>query len=183
MNRAELLALYAWAKANPDEHDQSGYARRSPSCGTAYCVAAMACVRAGDRLLWSGSGAQWAHYIEAPLTVGGVNSPRGPAIHTRAAELLGLDEGQADALFDANNDLADLRKWIWAITGIDPEAGPAEPLGAVQIVMPGDELPAGLDLSRPVWFVSPPPDLDAEPVDISGWRDLGYVDETGGDRG
>lgn len=121
MNRPEILALYAWAKANPEEHDQTGYARRSPSCGTAYCVAAMACVRAGDRLLWSGSGAQWAHYIEAPLTVGGVNSPRGPAIHTRAAELLGLDEGQADALFDANNDLADLRKWIWAITGTDPE--------------------------------------------------------------
>lgn len=118
----EILGLYRWAKGNPQEHDQKQYARRSKvpavTCGTAYCLAGKAVERAGEPLHWmttEHSRIEWAAYCDLP------GGKLGDEIGVRAAELLGLTARQALNLFDPENGLADIRKWIWAFTGIDPE--------------------------------------------------------------
>jgi hypothetical protein len=114
-NTAELVAIYQHVKAHPEEWNQQNYGRRE-ECGTAYCVAGWALVRAGADLDWDEPnefGVQW------------LNLADGRSPHHYAAEILGLDRAQADDLFSADNDLDEIRTIITEITGVDPESGGA----------------------------------------------------------
>jgi hypothetical protein len=110
-NVAEMVAIYQHIKAHPETWKQDVYAERI-DCGTAYCVAGWAVTRAGDELVWP-EGAKLAQFV----VVGSGHEK----IKVRAAHLLGLTEDQADDLFDAVNDLYDIREIITDITGVDPE--------------------------------------------------------------
>lgn len=94
---AEIEAIIAYIEAHPQEWDQSVWARKD--CGTAYCVAGHAVIRAGATIVW-GTGTQ-ASFCD-------LNGRQGP-IDVIAQELLGLSDFDAEALFAAENEIADLR--------------------------------------------------------------------------
>jgi hypothetical protein len=77
--------------AHPEEYDQGNFAVRT-ECGTAYCIAGHACVMSGFRFKWHKNMEQ-----SASLACGVGADPK-------ATELLGLTDGEAEYLFDPEND-------------------------------------------------------------------------------
>ncbi len=141
-NHAELDALLAWAEGEhdkevqglPSEWDQGTWAAsrtnlqpsaQSPSCGTACCIAGKAVARQGGVFLleqpFAGATRLRADYAEMP-------NGRRVMIETEAEEILGLTRVQADALFDADNTIASIRRIVQEIKdGVEePEAGPVD---------------------------------------------------------
>lgn len=125
METEELHAIYRQIKEWPHNWDQSRWAvdwehTRSRGfyvpegrCGTAYCFAGHAVVRAGYEIDWQGRGS--TDYAIIPET--GVRA----SIDTLAANVLGLSSREANQLFDPINTLEDLRFVITGITGKDPD--------------------------------------------------------------
>ena len=115
-NTPELLAIYQHIKANPEEWDQRTYASHT-LCGTAFCFAGWAVVRAG------GEAVRWYSYEPGREQADRATMPDGREvlIDDEAIAILGLDEDQAGELFFEENDLGDIRNAIAAITGVDPE--------------------------------------------------------------
>jgi hypothetical protein len=117
-NTAELVAIYQYIKTHPDEWHQFDYGRQT-ACGTAYCVAGWAAVRAGSVPAWLPVDASGARKFQE------VTRPDGGDqwADEYAAEVLGIDlHGQAGDLFDPGNTLADIRRIITEVTGVDPES-------------------------------------------------------------
>lgn len=116
-NTAELVAIYQHIVGNPKEWRQRWYATQT-SCGTAYCVAGHAVVRAGYSPVFDG-----LDYIGNDLVT--FNAEKDGAIYDierLATQLLGLTRFQADDLFRAHNSLNRIRELITEITGVDPES-------------------------------------------------------------
>lgn len=122
-NTAELVAIYRYIVAHPQEWDQAAYAKRT-ACGTAYCVAGHAVVRAGWRLVWTdyGGGSWSTAALDGPRDDEGYP----PMFGDVATALLGLTDDEAYALFDTENTLADIREHIAEITGVDPGGPPSD---------------------------------------------------------
>lgn len=117
-NTAELVAIYQYIKAHPEEWDQGVYAKRT-ACGTAYCIAGHAAVRAGWKPLWPRrEGNATANCLDGPRDDDGWL----PLFDDVARDILGLTAGQASNLFDAGNGIDDIRDLIFEITGMDPES-------------------------------------------------------------
>lgn len=78
---------------------------RSPSCGTAGCIAGWAVVVSGERL-------------GKPNSLGQINETKtGRSIPERAKELLDITEIQADRLFSGGNDIEDIETIAEKILG------------------------------------------------------------------
>lgn len=122
-NTAELVAIYQHIKAHPEEWRQGWWGRRT-QCGTAFCFGGHAAVRAGAKLQWRPSIDADMAAVEA---IDFVTTPDGGTelIDEFAARVLGLDDGDADLLFAAFNDLDDIRQLITEFTGVDPESASA----------------------------------------------------------
>jgi hypothetical protein len=114
-NAAELVAIYQHIKANPETWDQETFARKD-ACGTAYCVAGWAVVRAGYVPDWQSDedGEFWADYVLK-------DEDEVRSIRRRAAKILGLDHQRPIPLFRGDNTLDDIRRIILNLTGVDPE--------------------------------------------------------------
>lgn len=125
INKEELFSIYKQIKTEPQTWNQNVWAidwdlgrERGQSimgnvCGTAYCFAGHAVVRAGYRIVWPN------HSIQSELAEddkGNVHE-----IETLAQNILGLDEDQAEELFGASNELEHIRVAIKEFTGEDPE--------------------------------------------------------------
>ena len=121
-NMEALEELYAWAAAQheldrrglPSEWDQGTWGRAEPGvdCGTACCIAGRQVLLDGGKFLVDiGVGS-----IRVPYAVN-ARMPEGDEVDIRdyAAQRLGLTEERADALFEADNGLGDLRTIIDAI--------------------------------------------------------------------
>lgn len=112
---------------HPEKHDQTMWARSTSdevlnaetpaelgACGTVGCLAGNAVINAGYKLRWENVGwsghPEWiAHHVVDPQKA----DRRGRQISTVARELFGLDEGQAEVLFDQENRVS--RMWAQAI--------------------------------------------------------------------
>lgn len=100
--------VLAHITAQPGSWNQSMWARRT-ECGTAFCFAGHAVAIAypgavfdfGDDVLF-GDEVDDAYHVTLP----GESEPRG--VRDVAMERLGLNEGEANELFDSYNDLEDL---------------------------------------------------------------------------
>ena len=121
-NTAELVAIYQHIKAHPDEWNQRDWAVRN-SCGTAFCFAGHASARAGAKPVWV-PRADEADIADASLCTLPDGTER--AIVSHAREVLGLWDHWHTSLFDGDNTLADLRRIITRITGVDPDPDGAQ---------------------------------------------------------
>lgn len=103
-NVAEMEAIIGYIEAHPEEWDQQLWATKL-DCGTAYCMAGHAVVRAGYSIRWEDSldGRRVGNTCVDPVN-GQVWS-----IETLARSLLGLTPTEALYLFAASNDLDDLK--------------------------------------------------------------------------
>ncbi len=114
-NIAELDALLAWAetendkqeKGLPSEWDQGTWASRVSylSCGSACCIAGKAVARQGGVFKFT-EGVSYAYMAVMPT------SPEPQPIEDTARRILGITQSQADALFNSNNDIDDVRTCI-----------------------------------------------------------------------
>lgn len=117
-NTHEIVEIYRYIVAHPDEWDQHRYGRRT-KCGTAYCFAGHAAVRAGAEPVWDRTrpgGPQEFAYVITP-------AGEGVSAELFAAEVLGLPRQDGWRLFDPVNTLDDLRRIVIELTGVDPESG------------------------------------------------------------
>ncbi len=102
VNHDEIAAIIAHIEAHPEEWDQRHWAIRT-DCGTTFCFAGWACVRAGDQFRWGRS-------FEGPRLSFAMELVSDETIHYRAEKVLGLSDDQAYELFAANNTLDDLKR-------------------------------------------------------------------------
>lgn len=122
-NTAELVAVYQHIKAHPEQWNQQLWGCRN-ECGTAFCFAGHAVVRAGAELAWevdfvTDDGTfERADFLREPIR--GIYTIAGYASH-----VLGLNGPQSNDLFAGDNTLEDLRRIITEITSVDPEPGGA----------------------------------------------------------
>lgn len=109
---AALEELYAWAEGQtelkrqglPSEWDQGVWGRKADTdCGTACCIAGRQVLLDGGAFVVNG-----LPFVITAMMPGG----REVDVQGYATERLGLNEEQADALFNSGNNLADLRKII-----------------------------------------------------------------------
>lgn len=141
-NATRLVGVYQWARDNPHEHNQLTWGQRT-TCGTALCIAGKAVSddATPDQLVWVPDDEDvelgvdpieatwWLKYVEVPYA----NPIDGSALLTisaRAMELFGLTDEQAADLFAGGNRLADIRRLITALLGIDPDERGAAVLAA-----------------------------------------------------
>lgn len=96
--------------AHPEQHDQGIWMNE---CGTVACLAGWTCLLAGDQPVCR---PLWTDYMA--VRVGDTHRLR--KIRGRAKELLGIDDLQADYLFDASNSIDDLIEEIEKIFGKRP---------------------------------------------------------------
>lgn len=121
-NTEELVAIYQHIKANPEEWKQGAWGVRN-DCGTRFCVAGLAAVRAGATPIWEPDLMPDENGLDATWDLAGFTfkgEERG--IVGLAQEVLGLTDARADSLFWGGNDLAEIRRVIERITGVDPES-------------------------------------------------------------
>ncbi len=126
-----LEGLLAWAEAEhakklagqPSEWDQGHWAIQRPdgtpiaaSCATACCIAGKTVAALGGRFLLEETGDTDQIATEAELPSGDVVD-----VEDFARVQLGLDYAQADALFDGDNPIHDVRRIIGALLD-DPDA-------------------------------------------------------------
>lgn len=102
-------------ETHPETWDQANY-----RCDTGMCFAGWACELSGGT--WStGPDGPLSDYLIAEPDDGedmfGRWDMRLVTAHNRARRLLGLDGGQADELFDQDNDLDDLRRMVAELCG------------------------------------------------------------------
>lgn len=103
MNHQEIEDIITYIEDHPDEWHQLTWARkfRNRSCGSAYCLAGHAVVRAGYKINWQRhSSADTCRDKDGTLH----------CIRDVAQEVLGLDEGQASWLFAGFNTIDDLKR-------------------------------------------------------------------------
>src|SRR5882672_2525517 len=124
INTPELHLIYKQIKTHPETWQQGTWAInfdlmrergqegvQEVNCGTACCIAGHAVARAGYEFVWPN------HSAQTELAIDGDGNLR--LIETLAAEILGLDENQADELFSAANELDEIRELIIEFTGED----------------------------------------------------------------
>lgn len=110
-----LRRTLAHIEANPDEWDQTHW-----RCETAMCFAGWACDLAGGQWYEDDPTGMYRDELIAE------DGDTGPYMHSRngvrtihvddrARRVLGIDEPQADRLFDAVNNLHDLRRIVGAL--------------------------------------------------------------------
>lgn len=139
-NIAELDALLAWAEAEhekqqkglPSEWDQGSWAKVAPqvACGSACCIAGKAVARAGGVFLLPVGprpGRTTTDFAEMP-------NGREVYISDEAEDLLGLNSDQADALFEQDNTIEDVRRIIAEI-----KEGETSPLSGIEYREQDDE--------------------------------------------
>lgn len=114
-----LEALYAWAAEQdalrraglPSHWDQGNWIVWGTDCGTACCIAGKVALEDGGQPLdRSGALSEFVILMDGEVT----------EIDAHAERVLGLTRDQASALFEGDNDLADLRVVIDAVgRGVD----------------------------------------------------------------
>lgn len=118
---AEIEAIIGYIEAHPDEWDQNVWAERvwamRETCGTTYCVAGHAVLRAGYQIMWE-PRSPYASSAIAP-------DKRIENIEYAAKSLLRLNPYEAAALFSGSNTLDDLKYITKAIANgeIDEDWG------------------------------------------------------------
>lgn len=102
--RESFVETFTAIELDPQSWNQKAWAIRS-QCGTAYCFAGWTCVLAGREIDWDNE--LWAvrRLGDGALVATTLAEHDEPAIHEAAAELLGLNDDQADDLFGMDNDL------------------------------------------------------------------------------
>lgn len=89
--------------------NEMGETLREVRCGTSYCVAGHICADEGDSFVAYESEAETGQPVHADLVI-----PRGAteavSIQTRAQELLGITNYEANRLFEGFNDIDDVRE-------------------------------------------------------------------------
>lgn len=114
INTPLLLKALEHVTDHPEEHDQDGWAMRSPFCGTTYCLAGHVVRMTGHDIKWQTPseegvpGEEVASQVAEPVLIDGTTETR---ISVVAAHELGLDEAQADQLFLGCATVAEL----WAL--------------------------------------------------------------------
>jgi hypothetical protein len=124
-NTPELVGIYRFIRDNPEEWVQASFGRRNP-CGTAYCVAGHAVVRAGHTVRW-----ETRYFDPSEALAWTVDNENESYIGDIAQAVLGLNLRDASDLFVAGNTLDDIRRIIERITGVDPDAVPVGYPGGV----------------------------------------------------
>lgn len=94
INKDLLRETLAYIEANPSEWDQKKWI-----CGSVACFAGRACLLSGDKPVPREDSAESLH-----VEVGDSHE----YVMNRAAQLLGLSQGDANRLFCGDNDLSDL---------------------------------------------------------------------------
>lgn len=97
-----LTKVMEHIEGNPEEHDQSQWARQT-ECGTKYCFA-------GHTVFMSGWTPEFDEDSTAAFCVSGDNEQR--CIESLAKELLGLSGYQAERLFFECEDLPSVRRYV-----------------------------------------------------------------------
>jgi hypothetical protein len=129
-NRERLIALARWAAGEdtkrrlglPNEWNQTHWFRRPDAaegtvtdteCGTACCIAGKVAAEDGGK----------PRFPFGSIVTGEVLMPDGTSHHVRnyAKEALGLDEEQAERLFEAGNSLEDVLNLIAEFIGTELE--------------------------------------------------------------
>lgn len=105
-NISEIEAIIGHIEAHPEEWNQHVWARHV-HCGTAYCLAGHAVVRAGAEIRWD----ERRTLAELCVLHG-----RTYTIGSAAREILGLTSRQADHLFNGVNSIQDLKRITKNIT-------------------------------------------------------------------
>lgn len=103
---AVLDAALAWIDEHPEQHYQGSWIKRTPACGTTYCLAGAIVMLSGAEPLWTGTLGGVADYADDVVLTDGQRT----GIGQRAADLLGLDYGSGviDDLFLSSADRQDL---------------------------------------------------------------------------
>lgn len=122
-------------EAHPYDHDQHQW-----RCGTARCFAGWASYFAGGRFVSSESD------IATIVASNGVKSFRSSVVRTpedgllhvadHAVLALGIDDGDADLLFDAMNSVADLRAMVDNLIGYGTVHGDPTPVEQWKVTTP-----------------------------------------------
>lgn len=112
-NVALLRQTLAHIEANPDEWNQ-----RHWRCGTGMCFAGWAATLAGGQWYEDDQSVHRDELIAEDGDTGEYDHGGVITVHVddRARRILGLDEGQAERLFDAVNNLHDLRRIVGELT-------------------------------------------------------------------
>lgn len=109
----DLLALeqvMAYIEAHPKEWKQSTWGIQKVDCGTAYCFAGTWAAMNGGKFLFDAE--QWRrHGVAHADDVQFGDDPPVP-IPRWAIKTLGLDNGDADVLFDGGNSMEELREMV-----------------------------------------------------------------------
>lgn len=98
---ANLIATLKYIRREPKLFDMNNWGRKT-ACGTAACLAGTACIVNGDRPLWEIVGVEQSFdHVKARTTDHGYDywASTPVEVQTRAAELLGLTEMEADYVF------------------------------------------------------------------------------------
>lgn len=98
-NLEKLDEAIAYIEAHPEEHSQGSWFYRG-SCGTTACLAGTVALQAGYVPDWS------RDYVSAQFVIKGAERRYTPLV---AAEILGLEADDADALFLGANDLEEIK--------------------------------------------------------------------------
>jgi hypothetical protein len=122
---ATVRGMYARVLANPEEHDQSAWARRT-ACGVKYCAAGHALLEVGAVMNIDDETVEVA---SLPERFRSRFSREFITIRLGAKTVLGLDESTAERLFSGSNSIEGLGELVDEIcAGIEPEpvAGASE---------------------------------------------------------
>ncbi|AXH69202.1 hypothetical protein SEA_RYADEL_105 [Mycobacterium phage Ryadel] len=109
-----------WAEKHPGHHDQNSWGYRGDTeCGTTMCIAGTACVvDPNTEVRW------FSLSMRNMVKVRGARTTT--AIEIRAADLLGLDEEQAEHLFFDTNNKEALDFLRWHIAALESEGDQLE---------------------------------------------------------
>lgn len=94
--------VLAYIKANPEQHDQEIWARQL-SCETVGCFAYHVCRMKGFE-------ADLKRIVQHDRTMAWLTT--GDVIAEKATEILGANDDQANSLFDSDNTIEDLERFI-----------------------------------------------------------------------
>ena len=101
VNIDKLDAVLDHIRTHPEQHDQCCWMREDPNCGTAACFAGWAVTLAGWKMVVASRRSAMADTC--------VNEDgKKRVIAGLAREILGLDYGDSEVLFDAFNTVEDL---------------------------------------------------------------------------
>lgn len=126
INTELLEQTMTYIEAHPYQHDQNWW-----RCGTARCFAGWASFLAGGRFI--SSEEDKTHIVAANgvknFRASTIRTPDGELLHVgdHAVIVLGVDEFEADIMFEPGNSIADLRRMVDNLVEFGTIAGDSTP--------------------------------------------------------